>query len=117
MCEHQILIRLKHTNIKSISGNWYGNCQICNEKFSQQCVEGSCNKSIDNVVFILCNDCFAAVNDICSKFVHNNIVYHFETSYHINDRLRRMKMKKKKKKKYFIHYITIPFIVGNKILF
>ena len=47
--EYQILVRLKSTNIKSNCGNWYGNCQICNEKFSQQCVEGSCNKYIDNI--------------------------------------------------------------------
>ena len=110
--EYQILVRLKSTNIKSNCGNWYGNCQICNEKFSQQCVEGSCNKYIDNIVFILCNDCFAVVNDICSKFVYNNVVYHFEKSYHINDRLMKMKIKKK-----FIHYSIIPFIAGNKIMF
>ena len=111
MYEYQILVRLKHTNIKSVSGRWYGNCQICNEKFSQQCIEGSSNTSKGNVVFILCKDCFTVTNDICSKFIYNNMVYHFETSYHINDR------PKTKKKKYFTHYNSMPLIVGNKVMF
>ena len=118
MHEYQILARLKQTTIKSNRGNWYANCQICNEKYSQQCIEASTiayNKSRDNMVFILCKDCFTVVNDLCSKFVYNNIVYQFETSYHINDRPIKMKMKIRKKNAN--HYVRIPFITGNKIMY
>ena len=35
MYECQILVRLKNTTIQNKYGKQYGNCQVCNEKYSQ----------------------------------------------------------------------------------
>ena len=112
MYEYQILVRIKPTNIKTgRRGYQYGKCQICNENYSQHCIEASTyNKKIDNIVFILCKDCSTVVNDICAKFVYEKKIYNYETSYHINDRpIKKIKI-------YALSY-KIPFIIGNKMMF
>lgn len=84
MQEQQILVRLKTTTIKTKGFNQYGKCQICNEKYSQWCIEASLYNKHN--VFIFCKDCFLEVNDICCKFVYNKTVYSYEIAYHINEK-------------------------------
>jgi hypothetical protein len=105
MIEYQILVRLKKTSIKRKGFFQYGNCQICNEKYAQRCIEAS-NRA-EGIVFIFCNDCYSNVNDVCCKFIYNTKVYEYETSYHINEK----PIKKKKKCWFWLNYI--PFVVGN----
>jgi hypothetical protein len=112
MYEHQILARIKPTKIKTgRRGYQYGKCQICSENYSQQCVEASNNnKTTENIVFILCKDCCAAVNDICTTFVYEKKTYNFETFYNINDKpIRKLKL-------YSVSY-KIPFVIGSKVMF
>ena len=110
------MVRLKKTRIKSKGYIQYGNCQICNEKYSQRCIEASAEDSTNNkpnsIVFIFCNDCYLAVDDICSKFVFNKKNYDYEASYNIND-------KPIKRPNSNINFTcnVIPFIAGNKALF
>ena len=53
MYEYQILVRLKKTCIKNKGHIQYGNCQVCSEKYSQRCIEGSQNiKGKKNTVFM-----------------------------------------------------------------
>jgi hypothetical protein len=114
MYEYQILVRVKKTTIRSKGYSQYANCQICNEKYSQLCVEAESSQNKEgknNVVFVFCNDCYLVVNDICSKFVYNKNVYHYEKSYHIND-----KPIKKKKKCSFISHDIFPFVIGNRLI-
>jgi len=114
MHECQILVRLKKTFIKKKHGEQYGNCQICNEKHSRNCIEASSHdKFADFIVFLFCNDCYFVVNDICSRFVFNKQIYNFENSYHI----REKPIKKKICKCSSFSYLKFPFIIGNKTLF
>lgn len=112
MYEYKILVRLRKTCIKSKGYTQYGNCQICNEKFSQLCIEASQNiKGKKNVVFIFCKDCYSVVNDICSKFVYNKTIYDYETSYHISDKPIPIK-----DIKFANIYYKLHFIIGTKFI-
>ena len=111
MHECQILVRLKKRCVKNKYGKQYGNCQICNQKHSYNCVEASAhNKRDEFIVFIFCEDCYSAVNDICSKFVYNKNIYSYEKSYHIKDNPIKKRCK-------FV-FSVVPFIIGgNRVLF
>ena len=114
MQECQILVRLKKTSIRKKYGEQYGNCQICNEKYSRNCIETSSQDKFDEIiVFIFCNDCHFVVNDICSRFVFNKQIYNFEKSYHIREKPIQEKFCKCSSYSYNI----FPFIIGNRMLF
>ena len=108
MHEYKVLVRLNSIRIKKgYYDNYYGNCQICNEKHSQEFIEGSYNNN--KAIFVFCKDCYSAVNDICSEFKLNGISYQYERVYNINNLSI--------KKKYCIYKFMMPTIIGNKVLF
>ena len=117
MYEYQILVRLKNTTIQNKYGKQYGNCQVCNEKYSQHCVTASQSiKGRNNILFIFCYDCYLVVNDICSKFVYNKKIYNYDGCYHLND--VPIQIKQPIKIRSFSNFdYTIPFIIGNKLIF
>ena len=103
MIEYQILVRLNKTIIqKREDKKLYGVCQVCSDKYAQHCIEASwiLDNKINNV-FIFCEDCYGALNDICSIFVYNKLNYTFEDSYHIDT----VQIKKKKKWCYNRYYL------------
>lgn len=119
MYECQILVRLKNTTIQNKYGKQYGNCQVCNEKYSQYCIEASQSiKGRNNILFIFCYDCYLVVNDICSKFVYNKKIYNYDGCYHLNDENVPIQIKQPIPIHSFSNFeYTIPFIIGNKLIF
>jgi hypothetical protein len=101
MIEYQILVRLKKTLLKKNDSEIYGNCQVCNEKYGKNCIETSLiNCCKIHIVFIFCNDCHKALNDICSIFIFNKKLYTYEDSYPISEITIKQKSKWYKKKYY-----------------
>lgn len=102
MIEYQILVRLNKTRIaKGRDKNIYGNCQVCNDKNGQFCIEASRNDGYKmHNVFIFCADCYSVLNDICSIFVYKKFTYTFEDSYHISENPVKTKNKWYHKKYY-----------------
>ena len=115
MQEYKLSVTLKSIHIKKGNYNsYYGNCQICSEKYSQEFIEASYNNSRAIFVFFLSGRvllpiCYTAVNDICSVFKLNGISYQYECVYNINN------LNTKKRRQPF--QIMIPIIVGNKVMF
>ena len=108
MLEYKVSVRLNNNRIKKGSYNsYYGNCQICSEKYSREFIEASYNNS--RAIFVFCKDCYTVVNDICSVFKLNGISYQYERVYNINN------LNTKKRRQPF--QIIIPIIVGNKVMF
>jgi len=96
MNEYRILVRLNNTFLrkKREDRKVYGYCQVCSDKYAQYCIEASmCLDNRKHVVFVFCNDCHCALNDICSLFVYKKIEYTYEDSYHISE----IQIKKKRK--------------------
>jgi hypothetical protein len=96
MNEYRILVRLNNTFLrkKREDRKVYGYCQVCSDKYAQYCIEASmCVDNRKHVVFVFCNDCHCALNDICSLFVYKKIEYTYEDSYHISE----IQIKKKRK--------------------
>lgn len=83
MKEYQILTRLNKTRIaKGRDRRLYGNCQVCNDKFGQFCIEASRNDAYRiHCVFVFCVDCHSVLNEICSIFIYKKKKYTFEDSY------------------------------------
>jgi hypothetical protein len=108
MQEYKVSVRLRNISIKKWNYNkFYGNCQICNEKYSQEFIEGSYNNN--RAIFVFCKDCYLVVNDICSEFKLNGISYQYERVYNINN------LHTKKIRQPF--QIMIPIVFGNKVMF
>ena len=96
MIEYQILTRLNTTVLKRKGKDrqLYGNCQVCNDKYGQLCIEASLsNNSKKHTVFIFCSDCHSALNDISAVFIYKKKIYTYEDSYHISENPIKLKTK------------------------
>lgn len=108
MLEYKVSVRLNNIHIKKGNYNsYYGNCQICNEKHSQEFIEASYNNV--RAVFVFCKDCYEVVNDICSVFKLDGVSYQYENVYNIKNLNTKNRVNSYKN--------MIPIIIGNRVLF